>query len=118
MIQKQPSTFVDTNHLSRVLKKMSHDARSVPCSIPSFITAPSEDQPAPSSQHDSSICTTNQMVAQVKSRESYRDCQGYTAYILYNLRVLHHAHALFVEPLLGAHISGTVVANAIKSKLL
>ena len=36
----------------------------------------------------------------------------------YILRVLHHAHALFVEPLLGAHISETVVANAIKSKLL
>ena len=37
---------------------------------------------------------------------------------LKHLRVLRHAHALFVEPLLGAHISGTVVANAIKSKLL
>ena len=35
-----------------------------------------------------------------------------------SLRVLHHAHALFVEPLLGAHISETVVANSIKSKLL
>ena len=33
------------------------------------------------------------------------------------LRVLHHANALFVEPLLGAHNSKTVVANAIKSKL-
>ena len=35
-----------------------------------------------------------------------------------NIIVLHHAHTLFVEPLLGAHISETVVANSIKSKLL
>ena len=35
---------------------------------------------------------------------------------LRGLRVLHHSHALFVE--LGAHISKTVVANTIKSKLL
>ena len=34
------------------------------------------------------------------------------------LRVLHHTHTLFVEPLLGAHISEMVVANSIKSKLL
>ena len=38
---------------------------------------------------------------------------------LLNLRVLHHAHALFVKPLLGAHIvSEAVVVNSIKSKLL
>ena len=34
------------------------------------------------------------------------------------LRVLRHTHALFVEPLLEAHISETVAANSIKSKQL
>ena len=38
--------------------------------------------------------------------------------VVARLRVLRHTHALFVEPLLGAHISETVVANSIKSKLL
>ena len=55
---------------------------------------------------------------------SYGYLHDTAAYIHYNmcmcasLRVLRHAHALFGEPLLGAHISETVVANAIKSKLL
>ena len=33
----------------------------------------------------------------------------------YQLRVLRHTHARFVELLLGVHISETVVANAIIS---
>ena len=41
-----------------------------------------------------------------------------TLVFLTKLRVLRHAHALFVEPLLGAHITETVAANSIKSKLL
>ena len=41
-----------------------------------------------------------------------------TILIQFGSLVLRHAHALFVEPLLGAHISETVVANSIKSKLL